>query len=291
MDKSLKENINIRIIISVATEGIKKWITQPRMYVVALSVFVFAWTQIKGIRACLAEQNLGMTYCFASFLFSCFICTLFLYLSVILMFCDAPFIDRQQLFVIVRSGKSNWFLGKIIYIFFASIIFTVCVNLVCWLELFPYIGFGNKWGDMALQVVRDSEGLGGLGGNFHLTERTLEMFSPGKAFALQFFIVMSTNIFLGLLTFFINLHKSRTYGSAVALSVVIISSLLQYIGDYKNVLQYVSVVTWGNLSIYSRGQGAIPLSYVILFLTLGNVLLIIGILISSKKCSIEWMEE
>lgn len=288
MDKSLKENINIRIIISVATEGIKKWITQPRMYVVALSIFVFAWTQIKDIRVCLAGQNLGMSYCFSSFLFSCFICTLFLYLSVILMFCDAPFIDRQQLFVIVRSGKSNWFLGKIIYIFLASIIFTVCVNLVCWLEFFPYIGFGNKWGDMALQVVRDSEGLGGA---FRLTERTLEMFSPGKAFALQFFIVMSTNIFLGLLIFFINLHKSRTYGSAVALSVVIISNLLEFAQDYENVLQYVSVVTWGNLSIYSRGEGAIPLSYVILFLILGNVLLIIGILISSKKSSIEWMEE
>lgn len=288
MDKSSKETIGIRIVLSVAAEGIKKWLTQSRMYVVALSIFIFSWTQIKDIRASLAEQNLGMSYSFSTFLFSAFICTLFLYLSVILMFCDAPFIDRQQLFVIVRTGKRNWFLGKILYIVFAGIIFTVCVNLVCWIELFPYIGFGSSWGDMALQIVRNT---GDIKGNFSLTERTLEMFSPGEAFALQFFIVLSTSIFLGLLIFFINLHKSRTYGSVAALAVVLISSVLQFASNYKNVLQYVSVVSWGNLSIYSRGAGTIPLSYVVTFLILGNVLLIIGILLSSKKCSIEWMEE
>lgn len=288
MDKGLKKNINIRIVFFIAIEGIKKWTTQSRMYVVVLSIFVFAWTQIQEIRVSLVEQNLGMTYCFSPFLFSCFICTLFLYLSVILMFCDAPFIDRQQLFVIVRSGKGNWFLGKILYIFLASIIFPACVNLVCWIELFPYIGFGNIWGDMALQIVRDTRGMGGA---FSLTERTLERFSPGKAFVLQFFIIMSTSIFLGLLIFFVNLHKSRIYGSAIALSVVLISNILEFAKDYKNVLQYISVVTWGNLSIYSRGVGAIPLVYVILLLIFANILMIIGILISSKKISIEWMEE
>lgn len=288
MNKKLKENINIRIVFSIAIEGIKKWATQPRMYVVALSIFVFAWTQIKGIRACLAEQNLGISYSFSSFLFSSSICTFFLYLSVILMFCDAPFVDRQQLFVIVRSGKRNWFLGKIIYVFLASVIFAICVNLVCWIEFFPYIGFGNKWGDMALQIVREPAGIGAA---FSLKERTLEMFSPLKAFFLQFLIIICTNIFLGLLIFFVNLHKSKTYGSAVALSVVIISVMIQFAQNYENVLQYISVVSWGNLSIYSRGVGAVPLSYVMTFLGVGNILLIIGILISSKKISLEWMEE
>lgn len=288
MDKNLKRNIDIRIIFSIAIEGIKKWVTQPRMYVVVLSIFVFTWTQIEDIRAYLIGQNIGISYCFSAFLFSASICTLFLYLSVILMFCDAPFIDKQQLFVIVRSGKKNWFLGKILYIIFASIGFSVCVNLVCWIELFPYIGFENKWGDIALQIVRDS---GGLGAAFHLTERTFEMFTPRTAFILLFVIIMSTNIFLGLLIFFINLHKSRTYGSVAALSVVLVSDILGFSQDYKNVLQYISVATWGDLSIYSRGAGPIPIGYVLLFLSLGNILLIIGILISSKKISIEWMEE
>lgn len=272
----------------IAVQGIKKWVFQPRVYVVLFAIFIFSWTKIEGVKSYAIEQGLGVSCWFFPMLFGDYMCAMFLYFGLILMYCNAPFIDQQQLFVILRSGKRKWFFGQILYIVFTSILYFLTVVMVSILEFIPYVGISADWGTVLHEVLRDPKGTKTY---LYMPEKVLEMYEPIKAFFLIFCINVGIGIMLGLLIFLINLHKSRTYGSIAAFGLVFLSDLISYAGDYKDWLQYISPITWTDLSVYSRNVGSISYGYVFSFLIIASVILVVLIIRRSKHYNIEAAEE
>ena len=48
------------------------------------------------------------------------------YFGVVLLFCNAPFMDDQQMFVLVRTGRLRWFAGQLAYIVACRILGHFC---------------------------------------------------------------------------------------------------------------------------------------------------------------------
>ncbi len=44
-------------------------------------------------------------------------------LPVVLMFCNAPFTDKNQIFVYTRASRVKWLWGQVLYIFIASAVY------------------------------------------------------------------------------------------------------------------------------------------------------------------------
>lgn len=274
---------------SIALQGMKKNIVSPRFYTVLLAVLIFSWTQVSGVRSYAIRQGLGVSLWYYPFLFSTFICALMLYFGVVLLFCNAPFVDAQQLFVILRSGKKTWFRGQILFIILSSILYFTYIWVVSIVLFLPHLGMTGDWGSVLWEMAAMpslSEG-----GGFLITERTLYMFSPLQGCLLVWVLNVLVGCFLGFLIFYINLYKSRTYGSVAALLVIFVCNAVYYIGSYANVLVYFSPVNWTDLYVYARNQNALSPYYTVGALLVLDMVLAYLIMRRSGKYSIEAAED
>lgn len=274
---------------SIAFSGLKKNFTSIRFYTVLLVAAIFSWTQIHGIRKYAAGQGLGVSCWYYPFLFSISICALFLYFGLVLLFCNAPFVDGQQMFVILRSGKKTWFRGQIFYIILSSIGYFTYIFILSIVMYLPHLGITSEWGTVLWEFVRNPGITDGLGAA--INARTLSIFSPIKACLLIWLVNVLAGCFLGFLIFYVNLYKNRTYGSAIALMVVLISNIEKAVGGSINKLVYISPVSWTDLFIYARKQNNISPFYTIGVLLVVNTILVLLIMRRSRKYSIEAMED
>lgn len=287
MDK--KKRQQAKSVLRIAAQGIKKWGSQPRMYMVLFSIIVFLWTQVQDVRGYAAAQGLGVSCWFFPFLFSHTICAVFLYIGLILVYCNAPFVDRQQMFVMLRSGKRTWFLGQLLYVVLASAIYFSVVALFSMAEFLPHLGLSADWGTVLRQAVQYPDQTGVY---LSIKKRTLEAFSPLRGFCLVFLVNVGVGIFIGQLVFLVNLYKSRAYGSVAALGVVILADLIWYEGGpFKNWIKYISPVSWTSLNFYGMKNDGISIGYVGCVLVILNLVLAFLIMRRSKHYSIEALEE
>ena len=58
-------------------------------------------------------------------------------LAFIFIICDAPFLNRQQQFVLQRVGKRQWISGQLLYLVVLSFLFAVVTWLCTWVFLLP----------------------------------------------------------------------------------------------------------------------------------------------------------
>lgn len=273
----------------IALQGIRKNFTSLRFYTVLFVVIIFSWTQIRDVKRYAVSQGLGVSCWYYPFLFSTFICTLFLYFGVVLLFCNAPFVDGHQLFVILRSGKKTWFRGQMLFIVLSSIGYFTYIWVISIVLFLPRLGITADWGSVLWEIVKNQRLV--VTGGFLLSERTLMLFSPIKACLLVWLLNVLIGCFLGFLIFYCNLYKSKAYGSLAAMAVVFISNVIAAIGDYGNMLLYVSPVNWADLYNYSRVQRHPSIPYTISVLVILNIILVVLILRRSRKYSIEAAED
>lgn len=255
----------------------------------SISCNYFLWTQVSGVREYAIKEGTGVSCWYYPFAFSTLIYTLFLYFGVVLLFCNAPFVDGQQMFVILRSGKKTWFRGQILYIILSSVAYFTYIGLLSIIMYFPHLGITSDWGDVLGEISRNSTLA--KGGVFLINERTLSLSSPLRGCLLVWLINVLIGCFLGFLIYYINLYKSRTYGSVFALSVIFISNIVSYMGGYTNILVYISPVSWADLYVYSRKQNSLSPLYTVSVLVAVNIMLALLIMRRSRKYSIEAMED
>lgn len=283
-----KEN-NWKQAFKVCRVSILKWKSEPRMWAVLALLFLFEWTQISTIREYCATQELSISNWYFPFFFSGGFVTLFLYMGILLVFCDAPFVDSQQLYVILRTGSKNWFIGKIIYIFVTSGIYFLIMYVVSLIELIPYLGFSTNW-----EMIIESLAANGDTGKdvIVISQRVINSFSPIQAAGLCFLLNFLCAAMIGLLVFYINLHGNGNIGVGVGFVIVLLSQLENLLPVNQSWgLQYFSPLSWVNLDVLLRDYGGVSLKYALIFLVLSIALLLFLIMQRQKSYSIDTVEE
>ena len=203
-----------------------------------------------------------------------------------LVFCDAPFIDNQQMDVILRVGKRNWFRGKVIYIVAASVIYFLLLFAVSILEFIPYVGFSWEWEDM-MNILSIDVTYGGI-----IRRNILVAYTPIEAVIVQYVVCVLFAIFLGLFIFYINLYKKNNIGIGIALLLVLMGTLVYFVDvPVMCVLIYFLPMAWTNIEIFKREAAGVPFAYAVTMLCIGIVVLITLIMRKSKSYSIECQEE
>lgn len=275
----------ISIPLQVSRLGVRKWLVNPRMYMVFLLLAVFEWTLIQDVRRYAVSVGLSVSCCYFPFLFSKNINSLFIYLALVLMFCNAPYVDRHQIYLMIRTGRKKWFLGQILYTAAASFLFFAGAYIISLLEFVPYVGFSTEWGSVLSVLSQNPRPY------INIPYDIIQNYTPWQALLLCFCINVCVGIMLGLLIFYVNLWKSRGYGAAVALGWVALSDLVIPLIGYARWLVCLAPTTWGNLTLYSGNYSRLNLRYVWAFLLTGIVLLATLIMIRAKSYSVEAMEE
>lgn len=273
------------ISFKICRESIRKWGSDVRIFAIICLVFLFEWILIEPVRGVCDTYGLSISCWFFPFLFTNGIHDIFFYFGILLLFCDAPFVDNQQMDIILRAGKKNWFRGKILYLLVASCLYFLLIFVASIIEFLPNVGFSLEWEEVINKISLDSQ--------YGMMQREIVSgYSPIEACLTQYIICVLFAFFLGLLIFYLNLFKNHNLGVGVALALVLSGSILNlFLVEDARFLQYFIPMVWIRIRNFVSEYHAVSFSYAVSFLCTGIAILIALIMHKAKTYSMECQEE
>lgn len=142
----MENRVKIRSIWNTARGEYIKWVTDPRMIIIGvLIVFIrsFAVVPMLG-RVSEYGEPLNLFEPFVA-VGNSPIMTLFMPLVYLLLISDFPVISGNSLFMINRIGRTNWFLGQLLFILMSIFSFIGVILISC--ILMSKGRFSSEWSD------------------------------------------------------------------------------------------------------------------------------------------------
>lgn len=275
---------NLRSIVSMACNNFKKWNVNPRIYIILLGLFVYLYSRVVPIKEFCATFGYPITPHVFPFLMSDQFSVMLIMLGVVLLFCDAPFIENEQPYSIIRSGRKAWLFSQLLYIVLASAVYFIVVIFISIIVLLPNVEFSLGWGKVigtfAQTNVAPNHGIS-LNFDYYI----MNSYTPVQAMLSSFLLAWLMGILLGVLMFTLNLCFSRAAG-AIAASLLIL--LQMAVRSEMNLFRF-SPVSWVSLSrVDIKGTTVFP-SYPYILIISGIAILVLTAvsLVSIKNRDIE----
>ena len=266
-------------------QNFRKWTVNPRLYVLACLLFIDLYYTSQGlIGFCQYADTTVTPYLLPMLMESD---RDFLFLGLVLLFCDAPFLDEEQPYILLRSGKKRWMAGQVLYLAVGALAYFVFIQLLYLVFLVGYLGFDMEWGNVLVTVANgQSPPEYGLA----FPPNLIDSYDPLNGLILCTGICVLLGLMLGLLMFALNVRFNRAIGALAASAVVLLSNV-----DFGNPNQsiYFRPVAWadaGNLDF--KGVSAMPSAvYVLGVLAVLIVLLTLLCYLFIRKKNIEVMPQ
>ncbi|GAB6172484.1 hypothetical protein JCM15765_19620 [Paradesulfitobacterium aromaticivorans] len=261
-------------ILSCSTQNLRKWSANPRIYVLVLLLLGLLSEVIRPIADFSSAVQVAATPWVFPYLALSQRVLLLLMLGIVLLFCDAPFIDAHQPYVIIRSGKKDWLWGQIVYIMLASALYFLFIAIISALMLLPNLTFSREWGKIfGTLALTDAGNQFNIG--LPISYRLQLAYTPVGAMAFSFMMNWLVGTFLGLLMFVLNMRFAREIGAVVVTAFV----FLEYFAFEANgfLLFSLSPVSWASLGTLDiTHTSALPsLTYAVSVLSGLNLTLIL----------------
>lgn len=279
----------LKPVLTICVQNLRKWKTDYRVWIIGLICYIMILVYIDDMERIVSGLGSTMPVWIFPFLYSQFHMKLIYTLPLVLFFCNAPFIDSNQTFMYMRSGRIKWLLGQMLYVIVASgiyYLFLLIVSLLCAVAAGGKINF--EWGK-TLSIIANSNAAGRLGSPFVETSPTvLTYFSPLSATWFTFLLSWLCGSMIGLIIFLCNiLTKTRFLGIIVSSMLVVLSALIENSFNYliKYIILPFSPISWttlNNVDVGGMTQNPSFTYCLIVYLVL-ITFLIAGILIFGKN--------
>ena len=92
-----------------------------KIYTVPICLFIFMKSFLDPLDEFLVETGERVTPFLFPFFLNGRFCAALVFAGILLFFVDAPFYDKEKLFVMIRSGRTKWVVGQIFYIIAVSV--------------------------------------------------------------------------------------------------------------------------------------------------------------------------
>jgi len=259
---------NLHKVICTCNQNIRKWPTNPRIYVIALFILCFLNIEERLVNTLCKIVSMPVNPWLFPFLETADFIRMIIMFGVIMLFCDAPFIDSTQPYVIARSGKYQWVIGQILYIFVASAIYFLFVFIASLFCVASNLTFSFDWGKI-IGTLAQTNAVAQLGSeiDFHTI---FSLYTPLQAMLLSFFMSWMCAVFLGLVIFTFDMYFKRAVGALAATGFVLLDLFENDMtgGPCISGGLFFSPVSWSNIKLLdTTGVSANPtLQYAIIVL-------------------------
>jgi len=109
----------LKSISAICIQNLRKWKTDYRIWAIGILAFTMVCVYVDDINKISTGLNEPQPIWIYPFLYSQFHTKLIFTLLLVLLFCNAPFVDSNQTFVFMRSGRIRWLCGQILYVILA----------------------------------------------------------------------------------------------------------------------------------------------------------------------------
>jgi hypothetical protein len=227
----------------VCFQNFRKWAVNYRVWIIVIFAIILTREFTKDIANFSAQIDIPVSPWMFPFLFTQRYVKLLFFFPLILLFCDAPFIDENEPYVIFRSGRKAWSFGQMGYIFLSSAVYFLFLILCTLILNIANLEFTSEWGKV-LGTLAKTNASQIMGVKITISSTILHYFTPIQAMWFSFFLSWLTGIFLGLLIYVINsVSNTRTLGVLSASFFLLLDATFR-----TDKLWWFSPVSWCNLT-------------------------------------------
>ncbi len=271
--------------IRICVQNLRKWLGNSRIYIAFVIVFLFTLIYTKGLW--LVADNVGEKLSIYIFPFL----TTYRYMKIIylfpllLLFCDAPFVDANQQFVMIRSSRLSWGIGQMLYIICGSFFYALFMLLSSIVVNIGHIQMGTSWGKSLILAGTTNicSILGIQYDTVQISSIIVKYYTPAQAMLWSFLFLWMICIILGLIIYDFNiLFQSNIVGLFAAGFLILFTAVVDGIQQ----LIWYSPVSWSSLNnIDVAKTTSLPGIYFVLFVYIGAILalLIAGAVLSRSR--------
>lgn len=229
----------------IALNNIRGWICNPRYWILFLIVSVFIYQDNAPLFNMVVQTGVKINPLIFPLYISNHYFQFILMIGVIFLFSDAPFINENQPYIIMRAGKKSWVLGQVFYIFIAAAIYITIAMAISVIILLSKGTFATDgWGKIinTLAITNAQEVIGLV---YDVSEKVVNNFTPFQAFFITYVLEWLIASILGLIMFALNLFTKINLGTFVAMFLALLDLLI------------ANVLPWGLYSISPVSLGRI----------------------------------
>lgn len=243
-----------------------------KSYTIPICMLIFMRNIMSALQEFLIYVNEEATPFLFPFLFNdVFVCAL-MFAVAILFYLDAPFYNKEQLFVIMRCGSGKWILGQILYVYAVSALYVFFLIILSVIILLPRITWENEWGKIWTTLSVTDAGQQFLI-SFAVPSSILFEYTPMQAMVLQFFMAFFICSFYGFLVWCLNLYFGKLISMVVALASILLVTRVRYFPAW---VTYLVPSSWSNISGLSEyATHGISIKIAFLILIIGNIFLMV----------------
>lgn len=210
----------------------KMWTVQffkdSKFITVTLFSFLFLFVYIIPLRHEASLSAYGITPYILPLLYD--MNTMYMMFVMILLVCDAPFAQKNNVFINIRANMKSSFIGKLIYLFLTSVILQLTQFILCLIMLVPYLSFSDNWGYIITKVVSEGFSEPTLYSGFAARISVIEEYTGFDALISQMLLNASFTFLIGMVAFFLNGMFKKYIGTMVLIFIAIFDSIVNAAG-------------------------------------------------------------
>lgn len=254
---------NIRSTWWMTKTNLFKWTRDLRILLIVVLMITVIHMHLSGLINFSHNEKLEVHFAILPFLTESRYGKIIFILPIFILFADAPFIDTNQLFLLMRSNRKQWIISQVLYIFITSVVYVAFLGFFSFVFFVPHLEWGNDWGSVIQTLSKTSMGLD-MGILVSFPRKVIDYFTPYQAMFFSFLLQSLVITLMGMIILLINISTSQRYlGLFTVASLLMLDALIYSSGP----LSWISPLSWMRLSRININEGlAQPSFYQILLL-------------------------
>ncbi|MFA9378532.1 MAG: hypothetical protein ACERKZ_17560 [Lachnotalea sp.] len=203
--------------------------------------------------------------------------------GIIILYCNAPFVDNIYSYVTIRSGFMTWCLGEILYIIVSSLFFVLYIVILTIIRFIPRVEFISDWGKVIGTLTLTNAGTT-YTPLLVFSDKVVLNYNPLYATIITIILLWLISIMLGLILFVFNtFNRWKGLGVLICTFLILIDPLIIYF-EKSSMIRF-SPISWLSIeNLKSQSMSNSPtVMYAIGMLIVINIVLICIALKQDKR--------
>lgn len=270
-----------------------RWSSDPKYPAVLLYTVLYMYQLIGNVSGYAQELGVKIHPWLFPFLMrnGNVICPLML--GFMLLISDAPFRNKQQQFVLLRTGKYTWMGGQILYLLMLSAVFTALLYLLSVVFTLPEMKVSTEWGSFLTTIAVNS-----LPGNYGAVDASYGVIRNATPIEVTLWSTASLTMvcfLLGLVMLLCNLWTGKGVGTTICSAIVIMPLLTQAFQNTPYIYRYltwISPMNWPDRSVMGQtGQNLPSYAYGIYMPLILSLILALVAMATVHRCNLDTDKE
>lgn len=196
------------------------------------------------------------------------------YLGIVLILSEVPFIDEATPYLMARSKRGAWWRGECLYIWTATFLYMTFLTVISILIVFPTITWNELWGSTIASILK--------GSNIEIPAEVVMVFYPSATLGMTFVSGWISMAVLGHMAYAVSLGTNkRILGLAVMVFFVLLDPIVKWLGiGDKRWMFLFSPVSWSSISNWKMVNSQAPMEVPYIFCAYAALIIICMIVIA-----------